>query len=187
MNTVCIKNMVCPRCIEMVCDIFKSLEIEILHIDLGEVKTAEKVKGGQKVLLENALRQKGFELLEDKASRLIASIKSIIINQIHHKEEGYSFNYSTLLSEKLGQDYSSLSKVFSSTEGITIEKYIIKQKIEKVKELIVYNELNLSEIAINLNYSSVAHLSAQFKKETGMTPSHFKKLGTRNRQSLDSI
>lgn len=179
--------MVCPRCIDTVRDILIQLEIQTVHIELGEVITANAIDNQQKEILREQLKQKGFELLEDKTSKLIAQIKSILVDQIHHSTENLNVNFSTLLSEKLNQDYTSLSKLFSSVEGITIEKYILKQKIEKVKELIIYDELNLSEIAFQLNYSSVAHLSSQFKKETGMTPSAFKKLEKRNRNSLDSI
>ena len=179
--------MVCPRCIDTVRVIFADLKIETTHIELGEVTTTSSISDQQKQLLKDQLKHKGFQLLEDKTSKLIAQIKSIVIDQIHYNTEAQTVNFSTLLSENLHQDYTSLSKLFSSVEGITIEKYILKQKIEKVKELIVYDELNLSEIAHQLNYSSVAHLSTQFKRETGMTPSAFKKLEKRDRNALDSI
>ena len=179
--------MVCPRCIHTVKDIFTHLNIRTTDVELGKVTTTHAIEYEQKQILNEKLKQRGFELLEDKASQQIAQIKSIIIDQIHYATSQLRVNFSTLLFEKMQQDYTSLSKLFSSVEGITIEKYILKQKIEKVKELIVYGELTLSQISFQLNYSSVAHLSAQFKKETGMTPSAFKKLENRDRQSLDAL
>jgi AraC-like DNA-binding protein len=179
--------MVCPRCIDSVKEIFNELDIETLIIELGEVTTTFGISPAEKTQLEEKLASKGFELLEDQKSKVIAQIKATIIEQIHHSKERLTVNFSTLLSDRLNQDYTNLSKLFSSVEGITIEKYVLKQKIEKVKELIVYNELNLSEIAFQLDYSSVAHLSSQFKKETGMTPTEFKKLKNRDRNTLDSI
>jgi len=182
-----IKNMVCPRCIESVADVFNKLSIETSAIKLGEVIVTTTINIKLKEKLEADLKLKGFELLEDKKSKLIAQIKSIVINQIHHTEDVLNINFSTYISDKLKQDYSSLSRLFSSVEGITIERYILKQKIERVKEFIFYKELTLSEIAFKMGYSSVAHLSSQFKKETGMSPSEFKKLNKPNRKSLDSL
>ena len=179
--------MVCPRCIESVQEIFSTLNIETLQVELGKVSVANPINQEQHQSLASKLQERGFELLEDHNSKTIAQIKATIVEQIHYRKEALTVNFSTFLSEKLNQDYTSLSKLFSSVEGITIEKYILKQKTEKVKELMIYNELNLSEIAFQLNYSSVAHLSAQFKKETGMTPSAFKKLENRSRNPLDSI
>ena len=126
-------------------------------------------------------------MLEDNKSKLISRIKSIIIEQIHHSEEVLSVNFSSLLADNLNHEYSSLSRLFSSVEGITIERFVLKQRIERIKEFIIYNELTFSEIAFRMNYSSVAHLSAQFKKETGMTPSQFKNLKKQDRKSLDAI
>jgi AraC-like DNA-binding protein len=179
--------MVCPRCISSVKDVFNNLNIESSVIELGEVTTTVEITPFQKKQLKDSLTSKGFELLEDQKSKAIAQIKATIIEQIHYSKEPLTVNFSTLLSDKLNLDYTSISKLFSSAEGITVEKYVMKQKIEKVKELIVYNEFNLSEIAFQLNYSSVAHLSSQFKKETGMTPTEFKKLKKRDRNTLDSI
>jgi AraC-like DNA-binding protein len=134
------------------------------------------------------LKENGFELIDDKKSKLIDSIKTLIIEKIHHSGEGREvINYSDYISGKIGYDYSYLSNLFSSVEGTTIEKYIILQKIEKVKELLVYDELTLNEISYQLDYSSVQHLSSQFKKITGLTPSHFKKLKENKRKPLDSI
>ncbi|NLP57456.1 AraC family transcriptional regulator [Lutibacter sp. B1] len=186
-NTFYIKNMVCPRCIESVGEVFSDLNIEISTIELGKVTTITEVGDAKKKQLGEKLTSRGFELLQDKNSKIISQIKAIIIEQIHYKSEELNVNFSTLLSDKLHHDYSSLSKLFSSVESITIERFIIKQKIEHVKELLFYKQLTLSEIAFQIGYSSVAHLSSQFKKETGMSPTEFKKLRNPNLKSLDSI
>jgi AraC-like DNA-binding protein len=186
-NKVHIKNMVCPRCITTVEEIFKKLNIDTLAIQLGEVSILNEIDESQKIQLKKELVKKGFELLEDNKSKLIGQIKSIVVDQIHHKSEFLNINFSTLLSEKLNHEYTSLSRLFSSVEGITIERFTLKQKIEKVKELLFYNQLTLSEIALQMNYSSSAHLSSQFKKETGMTPSEFKKINKPRHKSLDSL
>lgn len=182
-----IKNMVCPRCISTVNDIFHELGIEIVSIQLGEVITTSNLSSAIKHNLDEMLESKGFELLEDLKMKLINSIKTIIIQQIHHVDAPLSINFSTLLSEQLHHEYTSMSRLFSQVEGITIERFILKQKIERIKELIFYNELNLTEIAYKMDYSSVAHLSGQFKKETGMTPSEFKKLRAPGHNALDKI
>jgi len=182
-----IKNMVCPRCILTVESVLNDFGLEIIHIELGEVEVREKPNQTQLKELKEKLYSFGFELLEDHASKVITKIKSILIDSIHYNNNIEKVNYSILLSDNLNQEYSSLSKLFSSVEGITIEKFVVKQKIERVKELIIYNELPLKEIAFGLNYSSVAYLSNQFKKETGMTPSQFKNQNIRNRKPLDSI
>ncbi|MGB3586807.1 MAG: AraC family transcriptional regulator [Tunicatimonas sp.] len=178
--------MVCPRCIEAVSQVLERLDLQFTTIELGEVTLEAALTHKQKEQLATMLEARGFELLEDKRSRQISQIKSIIIKQIHHRETPLEVNFSTLISNNLHQEYSSLSKLFSSVEGITIEKFILKQKVEKIKELLFYDEMALSQIAYQLGYSSVAHLSAQFKKETGMSPSHFRKLKSR-RKPLDSI
>lgn len=179
--------MVCPRCIAKVSEILLELDIPVTNITLGNVSTTHELTNETKQALKASLENYGFELLEDKKAILIAKVKALLIDQIHHPTTSLNSNYSSILSENLNQDYIALSKLFSSVEGITIEKFILKQKIEKVKELIIYDELNFSEIADLLNYSSVAHLSSQFKKETGMTPTAFKKLDFKNRSSLDSL
>lgn len=186
-QTVYIKNMVCPRCIQTVDSIFEALNIPIESITLGAVKTKDHLEEKQKTLLSGQLSSHGFELLEDHKSKLIAQVKSLVIEQVHHQEKPLEVNFSTLLAEKLHHEYTSLSKLFSAVEGITIERYLLKQKIERVKELVFYNELTLAEIAFQLGYSSVAHLSAQFKKETGMTISSFKKLRKPGHKALDSL
>lgn len=182
-----IKNMVCPRCIETVQRICDELNIEVSSIQLGEVIPKKKLSDYQKLELSKTLRTRGFELLEDHKSKLINQIKSIIIDQIHHKSEIPNVNFSTLLSEQLNHEYTSISKLFSSVEGITIERFILKQKVERVKEILFYDELTLTEIGYKMNYSSVAHLSNQFKKETGMTPTEFKNLKKPGHQSLEQL
>lgn len=179
--------MVCPRCIDTVRDIFNTLKIDVTAIQLGEVIVSSEIEKNRKEVLKERLSEKGFELLEDNKSKLIGKIKSIIVDTIHYSKEAVHSNFSTLLSDQVHHDYSYLSRLFSSVEGITIEKFILSQKIEKVKELLFYDELTLSEIAFQMNYSSVAHLSSQFKKETGMTTTEFKKQCKPGHRSLDSI
>lgn len=186
-NTFYIKNMVCPRCVEAVTTILNELEMNPKYVELGKAVTFDDISEKQKKVFQQKLQEKGFELLEDKNSKLISQIKSIVIEQVHHAENNLSINFSTLLTNKLSYDYTYLSKLFSSVEGYTIEKFIIKQKIERVKELLFYKQLTLSEISFLVGYSSVSHLSAQFKKETGMSPSQFKKLRNPNLKSLDSL
>lgn len=187
LNKIHIKNMVCPRCIDTVRDIFNSLKIDVTAIQLGEVIVSSEIDKSRKEVLQHQLSERGFELLEDNKSKLIGKIKSIIVDTIHYSKEPINSNFSTLLSDQLHHDYSYLSRLFSSVEGITIEKFILSQKIEKVKELLFYDELTLSEIAFQMNYSSTAHLSSQFKKETGMTPTEFKKQRKPGHRFLDSL
>lgn len=179
--------MVCPRCIDVVKDICEELNISIKHIQLGKIESTSELNDSLKSKLGEYLAERGFELLQNKNQKIIEQIKTIIVTQIHHSKEQLTTNFSVYLSEKLHQEYSSLSRLFSSVEGITIERFILKQKIERVKELLFYKEYTLSEIAFQMDYSSVAHLSAQFKKETGMSPSEFKKLKGPNHQALDSL
>jgi len=186
-ETLYIKNMVCPRCIDTVQNIFDEFDIVVKSIRLGEVSIAKVLKPDQKKYLQERLIAKGFELLQDQKSKLIGQIKAIVIEQIHHKQDHLKVNFSTLISEKTNHEYSSLSRLFSTVEGITIERFILKQKVERIKELIFYNEATLSEIAFQMDYSSVAHLSSQFKKETGMTPTDFKQLRMPRLQSLDIL
>jgi len=186
-DTIYIKNMVCPRCIAAVTRVFNEQEIPLESIQLGEVTVSVKPSSAALKAIDSALQQQGFQLLNPGKSATIAKIKSVIIEQIHYSTEKLTVNFSTFLSDHLNQDYSSLSRLFSSVEGITIEKYITSQKIEKVKELLFYDELTLSQIAHQLDYSSVSHLSAQFKKETGMTPTAFKKQNMNQRKTLDDL
>ncbi|MEO8253087.1 MAG: AraC family transcriptional regulator [Flavobacterium sp.] len=182
-----IKNMVCSRCEMAVERIFQKMQIPILSMHLGEVEISKNLDENEKVLLSENLKILGFELLDDKISKTIERIKNLIIDVVHHQNEKLKINLSNYITEDLKQDYSALSNLFSETEGITIEHYFIAQKIEKAKELLIYNELNLSEIAFQLNYSSAAHLSNQFKKTTGITPTQFKQLKDKKRIQIDAL
>lgn len=187
-TTLYIKNMVCPRCIKVVTDEFEKLDLTIEKIELGRVEVASELSIDSIERIRKVLADNGFELIDDKQSQLINKIKTIIIGKIHHSKSTLeAVNWSDYISKEIGKDYSYLSKLFSDVEGITIEKYIINQKIEKVKELLVYDELSLTEISYELGYSSVQHLSSQFKKATGLTPSHFKKIKENKRKPLDSV
>jgi AraC-like DNA-binding protein len=168
---------------------FEKLGLHPVHTGLGEVLIEEdRIAPETLALLESRLEQLGFEIIDDKRSRIIEKIRTIIIEAIHHNSSPEKkYNWSTMLSDELHYDYNYLSSLFSSVEGITIEQFIIRQKIEKVKEFIVYDELTLSEIADRLGYSSVAHLGNQFKKVTGLTPSEFRNSSSRNRNPLDQV
>lgn len=180
--------MVCHRCKLAVESELKKLNLHPLKIELGEVVLKEDLIDEQQLQqLSGNLNALGFELLDDKRKKIIEQIKTLIIQIIHHNKEQLAKNYSDLIAENLHHDYSYLSKLFSETEGITIEQFIISQKIEKVKELLVYDEKSLSEIAYETGYSSVAHLSSQFKKITGLTPTTFKQSGIHHRKTLDNI
>jgi AraC family transcriptional regulator len=181
-----IKNMVCPRCISAVEKVLSDINIETLQVILGEATLTENLDQNKTNLLKEKLESLGFELLDDARKQQIEKIKLIIINHIHHLEDN-RFNFSEIIANELNKEYSQLSKLFSTTEGITIEQFVILQKTEKVKELLVYNQMNLNEIADRLGYSSVAHLSAQFKKTTGLTPTQFKAQGILLRKALDNL
>lgn len=182
-----IKNMVCNRCIQAVQNILNETGIAFKSVQLGEVEPVSNPSPEQLEQLRIKLADAGFELLDDARKKLIEQIKTIIIEQVHYKNGDERVNLSHLLSSKLYKDYSYLSHLFSEVEGTTIEKYHIAQKIERAKELLAYDEASLSQIAYDLGYSSVAHLSAQFKKVTGLTPSHFKKMGAAHRRPLDQL
>ncbi|TDH27079.1 AraC family transcriptional regulator [Segetibacter sp. 3557_3] len=180
--------MVCHRCKMVVRSELEKLNLHPVDIALGEVVIEEKeLDKAQQHDLSVALRAVGFELIDDRRSLIIEQIKTFVIDTIHYKDEQPKKNFSELISQHLHHDYSYLSNLFSEVEGITIEQYIINQRIEKVKELLVYDELSLSRIAVDLGYSSTAHLSNQFKKLTGLTPSQFKQRGLQSRKSLDEI
>ena len=187
MNTLFIKNMVCNRCIMVVQNELDKLGLTVKKIKLGEVTLDKEITPEEKNNLDKVLIPLGFELIDDKKSRIIEKIKNIIIDLVHHQDNDTKSNLSDVLSSQLHHDYNYLSNLFSEVEGITIEKYFIAQKVEKVKELLVYDELSLSEIAFRLNYSSVAYLSNQFKKVTGLTPSYFKQIKEDKRKPLDSL
>lgn len=183
-----IKNMVCARCIETLESVLSENGFTVNSIKLGEVEIDKIPSPVQMAELSSVLKQRGFELLIDKKSQIVDQLKSEIIKLIHHSEnEMLNINLSDHLSHIIGSDYSSISNLFSSSEGITIEKFTILQKIEKVKELLSYGELTVSEIAYKMGYSSTAHLSKQFKKETGMTPGQFKNIEEKKRKPLDQV
>lgn len=183
-----LKNMVCDRCKRVVAEEMEKLGYQVLHVGLGDVELAA---GEQELNLDQirqAMLDNGFELIDDRKTKLMEQVKLAVIELVHRQgEANRHLNTSDYLAEKLGMDYNYLSTLFSSTEGITIEKYLILQRIEKAKELLVYNELSLKEIAFQLGYSSVAHLSNQFKKITGLTPSHFKEIKESKRKTIDKV
>ncbi len=180
--------MVCNRCKSAVQGELAKVGLDPLDVQLGEVELKSVASPKQLEKLKSALLKLGFELIDDNKSRLINKIKKVIIDHVHYSKEGrLKVNFSDYLSSKLNKDYHYLSNLFSELEGITIEKFMINQRIEKVKELLVYDELSLSEIADQLGYSSVAHLSSQFKKVTGLTPSYFKRVREVKRKSLDEV
>lgn len=182
-----IKNMVCNRCIMVVKQELENLGLNPIHVTMGEavLKKNPSVKKMQQ--LNSRLFQLGFEILDDQKQKQIEKIKSLLIRKVQSGDVEEHFSISEYLSTALHKEYSYISRLFSEVEGITVEQFFILQKTEKVKELLVYGEQNLSEISFLLGYSSVAHLSAQFKKVTGLTPSQFKKIGSTNRKSLDSV
>ena len=179
--------MVCPRCISAVKSKLEKVGLHYLSVDLGEVTLENFISKDEKILLKKSLEQIGFELLDNENSIVINKIKSVLIDLLHNKNNVIKIPLSQYLSKNLIQDYSKRSNIFSQTEGVSIEKYFINLKIEKVKEFIVYNELSLSEIANLLNYSSVSHLSHQFKKFTGFSPSYFKTLNKNKRTAIDKF
>ena len=165
----------------------EKLRLSYNYVELGEVELKEKMADKKREQLKQALLRSGLELMDDKRSILIEKIKNVIVEMIHYADELPKTNYSTYISKKVNQDYTYLANLFSEVQGTTIEHFIILHKIEKVKELLVYDEINLTEIADKMNYSSVGHLSNQFKKITGLTPSHFKKLKDKRRNTLESL
>ncbi|WP_164714162.1 helix-turn-helix domain-containing protein [Chitinophaga rhizosphaerae] len=189
MSTVLhIKNMVCPRCVKMVRYVLEHEGQVVKDVTLGKAELETEPDAAAAARIANALQEEGFLLLDDRKTQIVETIKNFVVETVHYGAlDEMNENFSTLLSQKLQKDYHMLSKLFSETENTTIEQFIIQQKIEKVKELLVYGELTLSEIAYKLGYSSVAHLSGQFKKVTGLTPSHFKQLKEEKRRSLDNI
>ncbi|MDR3610055.1 MAG: helix-turn-helix domain-containing protein [Ignavibacteriaceae bacterium] len=186
-TTLFIKNMVCGRCIKVVKSDLESLGHKVINISLGEAVVANDINQAGYSKLKEVLEDDGFELLEDKKAKIIEQIKIAVINRIHHTDIPDDINFSEYLEKELDLDYNYLSSLFSSTENITIEHYIISQKIEKAKELLKYGELTLSEIAYKLGYKSVQHLSNQFRQITGFTASSFKNLTDNKRKSLDKV
>jgi AraC-like DNA-binding protein len=182
-----IKNMVCNRCILVVKKELEQLGFELQDVKLGEVQFLKPLAPTEKLLISSHLQQFGFELLDDKNGQMIEKIKALLIDLIQNKNNDINIKLSEYLIHNLHTDYSKISNLFSEIEGINIEKYFINLRIEKVKELIFYDELSLSEIANELHFSSVAHLSNQFKKVTGFSPSYFKNLKNNKRIQLDQL
>ena len=179
--------MVSTRCKMAVKDALKELGLHFILVDLGEVDIMENITTEQREKLKIALNDSGLELMDDKRAVLIEKIKNAIIEMVHHNDELIKVNFSEYLSEKLNHDYTYLANLFSEVQGTTIEQFIISHKIERIKELIIYDELNITEIAWKMNYSSVAHLSNQFKKVTGLSPSHFKQLKEKRRSPIEEV
>ena len=182
-----IKNMVCIRCKMMVKAELGKLDIAYKSVELGEVQLITPISEDTKQMLSIALHKFGLELMYDKKAIMIEKIINIVIEMVHYSDELPQMNFSTLLCEKMGRDYHKMSEIFSKTKGMTIEHFIIIHKVEKVKELIIYDELSLSEIAYSLNYSSVSHLSNQFKKITGYSPTYFKNLKLIKRKQIEDL
>lgn len=188
-QTLHVKNMVCDRCIRVVREELEKLQFDVRSIKLGEVAVSPGKKSPDLTKVRTMLQVNGFDLIDDKRVRLVEKVKNAVIKLIHYRDEDgkQRENTSAYLEREVGMEYHYLSSLFSSMEGITIEQYLINQKIEKVKELIKYDELTLSEIAYRLGYSSVAHLSNQFKKVTGLTATEFKSMSDQERKPLDKV
>jgi AraC-like DNA-binding protein len=182
-----IKYMVSNRCKIAVKEELKKLGLHFIVVDLGEVEVMENITVEQMEQLKIALQKSGLELMDDKKAVLIDKIKSIIVEMVHYNDEPIKKNFSEILSEKLHHNYTYLANLFSEVQGTTVEHFIISHKIERIKELIMYDEMNLTEIAFKMNYSSVAHLSNQFKKITGLSPTHFKQLKDKRRNPIEEI
>lgn len=182
-----VKYMVSRRCKMFVMDELTKLGINYVSVNLGEIEIVENISSKLHDQIKAALLTTGLELMDDKKSILIEQIKNIVINLVHYSDEQIKTNFSDHLSEKLGYNYTYLANLFSESEGCTVEHFMIAHKIEKVKELIIYDELNLTEIAFKLNYSSVSHLSNQFKKITGLTPTYYKSLKNKRRANLENL
>lgn len=186
-HTLYIKNMVCQRCISSVTGIFQKLNIPFEKVSLGEVDVINKLDADTADKLRTELNGTGFELIEMRVNKIVESIKQLVMDYLKISSENPGKKLSEFITDKIPYEYSYLSDLFSSIEGKTIEQFFITQRIEKVKELIVYDQLSLTEIAYQTGFSSVHHLSSQFKKVTGLTPSHFKKIGAVKRKSIDSL
>jgi len=179
--------MVSTRCKIAVKEELKKLGLHFIFVDLGKVEIMENISELQKKKLKTALLRLGLDLIDDKRTELIEKIKSSVIQMVHYSEETVKVNFSVYLSEKLNFDYTYLSNLFSEVQGTTIEHFIISHKVERIKELIINDELNITEIARLMNYSSVGYLSNQFKKITGFSPSHFKRLNDKSRSPIEEI
>lgn len=182
-----IKSMVSLRCKMIVKEALHNIGLQYIVLDLGLVEVLEDISNEQREQLKKNLLESGLELLDDKKSILIEKIKNVVVEMIHYSDELPKVNYSDYISEKLGYDYTYIANTFSEVKGITLQQFIIIHKIEKVKELLLYDELNLTEISYKLHYSSVAHLSNQFKKITGLSPSFYKKLKQKRKGNLENM
>jgi AraC family transcriptional regulator len=181
-----IKNMVCNRCVIVVKQELEKMKLRAANVSMGEVELAKPASAKQLSDFSVRLQELGFELLDDQKQKQIEKIKNLLINKVQSGDIGEHFSISSFLTKELNKDYSSISRLFSEVEGVTVEQFFILQKVEKVKELLIYGEMNLNEISYQLGYSSAAHLSAQFKKVTGFSPREFKNIGGR-RKPLDKI
>lgn len=179
--------MVSKRCKLVVKDALRKTGLHFILVDLGEVEIMEKISNAQRENLKASLLDSGLELMDDKRAILIERIKNVIIEMVHYSDVDIKINFSNFLSEKLNHDYTYMSNLFSEVQGTTIEQFIIFHKVERIKELIIYDELSITEIAWKVNYSSVAYMSNQFKKVTGLSPSHFKKLKDKRRKPIEEI
>lgn len=179
--------MVSNRCKMAVKEVLRKQGLHFIMVDLGQVDIMEDITTEQREQLKIELQSSGLELMEDKKAMLIEKIKNVIVEMVHHTDEVIKVNFSSFLSEKLNHDYTYMANLFSEVQGTTIEQFIISNKVERIKELIIYGELNITEIAWKMNYSSVAHLSNQFKKVTGLSPSHFKQLKNKRRSPIEEI
>lgn len=186
-NTLHIKNMVCNRCILVVGQLLERAGLTPLSVELGRVVVREAPDRARREALRALLESYGFELLDDKRLRLVEQIRTAVIELVHYSDADPKVNLSDYLRERCHRDYSSLSKLFSEVCGVSIEKYHLAQRIERVKELLVYDELTIGEIADRMRYSSTAHLSAQFRSQTGMSPSEFRRLNGRGLKPLDEV
>jgi YesN/AraC family two-component response regulator len=179
--------MVSTSCKNAARDALREMGLHFIIVELGEVELMETLNLSQREELKAKLLVSGLELMDDKRSVLIERIKNVVIHMVHYSDEVLLINFSDYLSEKLQLDYTYMSNLFSEVQGTTIEQYIISNKVERIKELIIYNELNITEIAWKMHYSSVAHLSNQFKKVTGLSPTHFKQLKDRKRNPIEEL
>ena len=182
-----VRNMACLSCKVVVKEALEDLEIQPVKVELGEVETKEDLTENEKQELNNKLKKVGLELLENKQGAVIEKIRKVVVDYVYHTEEKIITNFSDYISKKLNYNYTYLANLFSEVEASTIEQYLIAMKIERIKELIMFDNMTLTEISYKLHYSSVAHLSAQFKKATGLTPSHFKRLKNNRRIAIQNL
>jgi AraC-like DNA-binding protein len=188
MMDIAVRNMVCARCIKVVKQVLGNLNIPYNAVELGYIKTKDELSAAQHEALKHSLETEGFSLVEDDKAAIVEQVKTLIIDLVYNKDLAeFNINLSAYLVNELHKDYTTISQLFSTVENTTIEQYFILQKLERVKEMLVYDQLTLSEIAWKMGYSSMAHLSAQFKKTTGFTPSQFRKLKEHKRTVIDKL